>query len=590
MSNGYLTSCAMIISVIIAIVLFSKKSINNIETKMYKKMIILNVFESLTTSLIVLVALTSNSILAFKLLNRIDVNIIIWWCSYFLLYISYISKNRNSKKINFCIIILNTIIFILSLFLDVNIIAENGILNSNGPLTIMGFCGAVMYILVMLIFIILSLKNKPDVLKFVPFYFLIGILILIAFLRVTLPEVNFISIMITLVDLIMIFTIENPDIKLLEEIEFNKKIIEKNNEEKSNLLFKISQDVIVPINEIENKSLSMLNMSKKNDFLSTAKEINNEAKNLRFIVDNVLNINSMDINNIKLYKTKFDIYKLCNEINLITKNKIGKTSTFNYNIYNDIPLLYGDDVRLKQIVCSLIFYCFNNKSKYVDLDISGLLRYDVCRLIINLKNKGNEINIEKINDILSDNIYLDNECLDDINDLNLEIENIYKIIKLLNGTFFIKNDKNLGNIFTIVIDCEVVDKSLIFNFNNIFSDKKKVLIINDDSNELKKYVRFLRNSDIDITTSMFGKDCIDRIKYGEKYDLILIDDEMQPYNAIETYNELKKNKKFKTNVIIMLGLNKEFIKEHYIENYKFDDYLIKRQYKKELERIISKYL
>ena len=85
------------------------------------------------------------------------------------------------------------------------------------------------------------------------------------------------------------------------------------------------------------------------------------------------------------------------------------------------------------------------------------------------------------------------------------------------------------------------------------------MLINDNTEELKKYSKLLKSKGIDVTTGMFGKDCIDKIKYGEVYDLILIDDEMQPYNAIETYNELKKDINFKTKVIIMLGLNKEFI-------------------------------
>lgn len=590
MSNGYLTTCALIISSIITIVLFSKKTINNMETKLFKKMLLLNVFESLITTLIVLVALTSNSLVIFKVLNRIDVNLIIWWCSYFLLYIAYVCKIKNLRKISRYIFCVNLIFLVFSIFLDVNIIAMNGILNSSGPLTNVCLIISVVYILIMLILVLLFIKNKLNKNKFLPFYFLIFILVLIAFLRIIIPEINFISIMIALVDLIMIFTIENPDLKLLEEIEFNKKIIEKNNEEKSNLLFKISQDVRVPIKEIENKSIELLNVKNKKDIKSLVRDINSESKNLSFIVDNILNINTFDVNKIKLYNTKFNIYNLCDEIKLIIKNKNNKNVKFDFNIYNEIPLLYGDGVRLKQLICSLINYSLiYNESSYVFLDISGLLRYDICRLIINIKDNGKNISVDKINNILNDNINVDKVNLN-IDDLNLEIESINKVIKLLNGTFFIKSNKTLGNDYSIVIDYEVADKTFMLNFSNTFFAKKKVLLINDNTEELKKYSKLLKSKGIDVTTGMFGKDCIDKIKYGEVYDLILIDDEMQPYNAIETYNELKKDINFKTKVIIMLGLNKEFIKEHYIRDYKFSDYLIKRSYEKELDRIIDKYL
>lgn len=207
MSNGYLTGCGLIFSTIVLIILFSKKTINNFETKIFKKMIIVNVLESLTTSLIVVVALTSNSIPIFKILNRIDINIILLWCLFFTLYITKVCGLKRIELFKKILIIINFIFLIISLFLNINIIATSEVLDSYGPLATFGFCGAVIYILLMLSIIILSLKNKPNMKKLVPFYFLISILILIAFLRSIIPQINFISIMFTIIDLIMYFTI-----------------------------------------------------------------------------------------------------------------------------------------------------------------------------------------------------------------------------------------------------------------------------------------------------------------------------------------------------------------------------------------------
>lgn len=238
MSNGYLTSCVLIISLMITIILFTKKTTNSVETRTFKKILIFNVLEALSTTLIVVVALTSNFIPIFKILNRIDVNIIMWWCSFFLLYICHICKVKNIKRFNSIILVTNILFLILSLILDVNIIAQDGILDSSGPLTTLGFIGAVFYILLMLFVILTSLKNKPNIKKLIPFYFLIALLILVAFLRAVIPQINFISIMLTLVDLIMIFTIENPDVKMVDELVKNRKIIERTSEEKSIFLFK----------------------------------------------------------------------------------------------------------------------------------------------------------------------------------------------------------------------------------------------------------------------------------------------------------------------------------------------------------------
>ena len=76
-------------------------------------------------------------------------------------------------------------------------------------------------------------------------------------------------------------------------------------------------------------------------------------------------------------------------------------------------------------------------------------------------------------------------------------------------------------------------------------------------------------------------------RYNFKMDIKI---EMTPYNAVTIIEELKKDENFKTKIVIMLGMNKECIKEHYIKDYKFKDYIIKRNYRTEIERIINKYL
>lgn len=73
---------------------------------------------------------------------------------------------------------------------------------------------------------------------------------------------------------------------------------------------------------------------------------------------------------------------------------------------------------------------------------------------------------------------------------------------------------------------------------------------------------------------------------NNKYDLIFIDDEMKPHNAVEIMKEIGKTKE---KIIIMLNKDKESIKEHYLNDYPFTDYLLKDNYKEEIKRIKDKY-
>ena len=64
--------------------------------------------------------------------------------------------------------------------------------------------------------------------------------------------------------------------------------------------------------------------------------------------------------------------------------------------------------------------------------------------------------------------------------------------------------------------------------------------------------------------------------------MIIIDDELKNESALGTLQELKKNKKFNSKVIVMLGDGKKHLKSHYIEDG-FTDVIIKENLTDELK-------
>ena len=584
MTNLYIPVFGLLISLLINIVFFSKKRLKSQETELYKVMLITSLIDSVILSLIIFFGyINFYTMTMIKFLNKIDFIMYLFWMSSLYLYIISLDKDTNLKKLKRITKTINVIILLLIIITPV--VPHN----SNGIMYVDGFSSNILYISIALYFIlsiINVLKNIKNIFnpKYLPLFILLIIIICTLIIRKVNPTLIITSAVLSFINLIMYHTIENPDIKMLTEIENNRELIENNNEEKSNLLFKISQEVRLPIKEIEKLSSNMLNKKNKNDLINDAKIINIESKNLSLLVDNVLDISSMDINKIKLYKNKFDINLLLDEISLIVKNNISKNIDFKTSINNNLPLIYGDSIRLKQIICSILNYSIKNTKKgYIELDIDAIKNYDIARIIITIKDSGKHIEFNEINEILS---YSTDGIIND-KDLNMNLKEVNNLIRILNGTFLIKSKENEENVYRIIIDHEIEIKD---NILTTYKDKKHILLIDDNYKELKEYSKILKSQNIKVTTSMYGTDCINRIRNKEKYDLIIIDDEMQPFNAIKTYEELMTIPNFKTKIIIMLGLNKEFIKEHYIKEYKFKDYILKRNYKEELKRIINKYL
>ena len=88
---------------------------------------------------------------------------------------------------------------------------------------------------------------------------------------------------------------------------------------------------------------------------------------------------------------------------------------------------------------------------------------------------------------------------------------------------------------------------------------------------------------------MYGLDVIDKIRTGENFDLILLDDDMTKLSGVATYQELNKLDNFNIPIVIMLEKNKEIIKNHYLDKG-FIDYLLKDNLEEEINRIVNKYL
>ena len=574
------------------VVYFSKARKISEETKIYKVLLISNMIGIV---LQLCCDFISYKYVEYNLICRIIQKSLllyfVFWVLYFFSYVLLLTI-KNTKKLN----IINKIIFIITsiiiIILPYNIHRDiiNKVFYGYGLSSDVVYIYSAFYTFISILLIIFKNK-KIGLKKIIPIY----VFILSGFLSMIIQMLNSHLLIPVIVEsficYLMYFTIENPDMKLLEELAVNKNLLQHSNEEKSNLLFKLTQDVKLPIENICNTSKDMLNMKKVIDLKNNRKLINDDANRVRFIINNVLDINDIDFNKIKVFDDTYDINKLYKELILMIKNKINKEVKLNTKIDKDIPVLYGDNIKLKQILYSIL----SNSIKYtekgnIEFNINHFIQYDVCRLIININDTGCGIDIDKINKVLEDNEYI----IDD-KKIELDLNSVKRLINILGGSIFIDSNK-LGTKVSIVLDQRIYETEEIKhnkelnNYIKYIGTEKNVLLIDDNYEELNKYAKEIKKYNINVDKSMYGKDILNKIRNNIKYDLIIIDDEMTPYNAVTIMEELNKEENFKTKVIIMLGINKEFIKEHYIKDYKFKDYIIKRNYKTEIERIINKYL
>ena len=594
-----LNTYALILIAFIMIVFFSKKRLHQVEDTTYSFFVIVTFFTTLfgiILGLLVVPEFHINSLII-MIANKVYLSLLFIWTliiTFYTFYVSRIKKGFVLKHIRLFNLIglFNTLlIFILPIKTEI----INGSALATGPSVMLTYLLIGICYLIMFILLIMDYKNFKNV-KYVPIYSLTILGSLSLVIQVIFPSLNYlINPTLILIVTFMYFTIENPDVKIIEQLTKNKKLIEESNEDKSNFLFRISQEVRKPIDDIIRVSNISIKERTKDNKDQGLKYIENSAKNLKTIVNDVLDVSKMDAYNIKMINSTYSIYNVFKEITSKYENMINNIE-FRYSISKSIPkTLYGDSVKVKQVLTTIMENAIKHtKEGFIDLQIDAIVKNNVCRLIITIEDSGSGMSLDKVNELLSIGSELDKEEIKMLDNMNLNLNVATKIVRLLGGQIIIKSEEGIGSEFIIMMDQRVLnnnenDEKYIREYSKSLFGKKRILLVTDKNDLLTCISEYLKKYKVDINTSMYGQDCIDKVRDGNYYDLIIMDDEMQPKTGINTLQDLKEIPRFKIPVVIMLNKNKEAIKGYYI-NDGFNDYILIDNLNSEIDKIMKKYI
>ena len=599
---------SFIFILLLVIIFYSKKRVNYEENKAYKIILITSLISSgLDTIVHTISALTTLEQLNTKYYFLVDyinklvsTSFVIIFTSLlgYVLLISYKKVRENKEILWKGILITNIIFFIIVNFTHVTITEEAFARNTTGPTITLG------YLLVAISLIssmVVNIKNfKKNDKRYYTIFLIALIMIFLYILSLVYRGLIIYDLISALLCYIMYFTIENPDIQTINTLLRNKELVEKSVNDKSNLLFRISQEMKKPVKEIIKSTKDYDQATNKEKRQEIINKIQQDANSAYFIINDITDISSMDVKKIKIYQEKYLTEKLFQDIKVITKNKLKAKEKENkielsFKKLSECPkYLYGDYVKLKQIILSIISNAIQHTEKgFIDIEVDTITRYNIARLIFVIKDSGCGMSIEKINELLETNDDLDIKKFQNKDNLELKLPTVIKIIKMLGGSINIKSEEQKGTIITVVIDQKIeeskensaIKEAKKYNLN--VKSRKRVLVATDTN--LESIENVLSKYDIDIITTLMGKDVIDKINQGDKFDLILLKDELKPESAYTVQKKLKKNKKFQTPIIIMIEKDKEFIKEHFIKDG-FTDCIVMDDNLNDFKKIVDKYL
>lgn len=612
-SSMYFQISGGIFLILLMFIYFTKKRINTFETKLYSVILILNLVG-------LIIDLTSTSFATLGL-NETVLKIssklyLVYLFSFYFLFTVYLKsliaeKNSNkslykldevfSKKGSKILLAVYALVCIVILSLE--------LINNTDPGAIYTYGAAVDFIsllavVINIIIVYLIIKNakKLEATKLIPIVSLVILGAGSSLLQIAHPELLIITFIYIVISFVMYFTIENPDLKLIEALNTAKNDAEKANRAKSEFLSSMSHEIRTPLNAIVGLSKEV---SLKSDLDKDAKEdledIVNASNTLIEIVGNILDINKIESSSITVKEYEYNLLDLVSSVIRVNEPRIGnKNIVLTTSYASDLPYtLYGDGAHIKTILTNLL----SNAIKYTDkgkieVRVKCINQNDKSILIFSVEDTGKGIKEEHIKKLFDKFERLDAERNSTTEGTGLGLAITKQLIELMNGKINVQSNFGYGSLFIVQIPQVIAKKSCPLTSTQVIKteqikqslekdkySEKKILIVDDNMLNIKVAKRLLSDYNFIIDECYDGEESLKKVN-NNTYDLILMDIMMPNMSGETALKILKEDNSFSTPVIALTADAVADAQSKYLDQG-FSEYLSKPFSKEEILKKVT---
>ena len=451
---------------ILLFVYFSKERLNSLENKTFKTIMITNVIGIVIE---IFCFMTVTYIEKVPILNSIVTKLLlVYYLIYILLFTFYVFiisyKKIDSVKTKkyyknvtvFCItyFIINCIFIVL---LPMYYYNKNNIVYSYGPSVDFLFFT---YAFLIIIWVICMFKNYRNLKhkKYLPLFTFIILGTVVGVVQKINPSLLLMTWCDTIVTVLMYFTIENPDLKLINQLELAKDQAEKANHAKTDFLSSMSHEIRTPLNAIVGFSQCIENADNLEEAKEDARDIVMASNNLLEIVNGILDISKIEADKMEIVNTEYNLRDILDNLTKLIKPRIGeKDIEVKTNFAPDIPnVLYGDSGKVKQVITNIL----TNAAKYTEkgeivFTVNCVNNGNNCRLIISVRDTGRGIKTEQIDKLFDKFQRLDEDKNTTTEGTGLGLAITKRLVEMMGGKIVVQSTYGEGTTFTIYLNQEI---------------------------------------------------------------------------------------------------------------------------------------
>jgi signal transduction histidine kinase/DNA-binding response OmpR family regulator len=366
---------------------------------------------------------------------------------------------------------------------------------------------------------------------------------------------------------------------------------------KANFFANISHEFRTPLTLILGPIEDLIRQNPNNQVY---KLIYNNATRLLKLINQLLDLSKLEAKKIKLDLQTVELSDFFNSI-MLSFVPLAERKNIEFQFLQNNNEVYGsiDKDKVEKILVNLLSNAF--KFTEANKKVLAKIAYENDQLVITISDEGIGIPSGKLGNIFDRFYQIDSNNNRKYEGTGIGLALVKELVDIMNGKIYVESQVNKGTTFEVILPIDVMQNiGTVEKTNKIFAssydfventidsievnddDQRPILLVVDDNNDIRTYLRIIFESTYQIIEATNGKEGINQAQ-NQIPDLIISDVMMPEMDGYEFCKYIKSNNKTSHIPIIMLTAKANM--ESRLEGLEVnvDDYIVKPFNREEIE-------